>query len=70
MTGESDRNLPLHDEAKARSKWRGGETLLDKGDRCDSGPASEIDDAASGGDSNGPDPRETLAEDLAKRPPG
>lgn len=48
MTGESDRDLPLHDEARARSKWRGGETLLDPGDLETDGPASEVDDAAQG----------------------
>ena len=25
-------DLPLHDEAKAREKWRGGETRVDEGD--------------------------------------
>lgn len=65
MTGESDPHLPLHDEAKARSKWRGEETLLDKGDTGDSGPASEVDDAAQGSQGKG-DP---LTEDMAQRPP-
>ncbi|MGZ8285188.1 MAG: hypothetical protein ACXW27_03370 [Allosphingosinicella sp.] len=69
MTGDDDRDLPLHDEAKARSKWRGGETILGKDGRDDSGPASEIDDAALGGDAGGPDPADTLQEDLAERPP-
>ncbi len=47
MTGEtrSERKLPLEDEAKARGKWRGGETLLE-GDSDDLGlPASEVDNA-------------------------
>ncbi len=40
-----DSKLPLHDEAMAREKWRGGETLL-KGDKEDLGlPASETDNA-------------------------
>lgn len=63
MNDEDERNLPLHDEAQARSKWRGGETFVE-GEDADSGPASEIDNAASGGasgDSSEPDP--------AKRPP-
>ena len=39
--------LPLHDEAVARKKWRGGETLLE-GDENDLGlPASETDNARS-----------------------
>lgn len=62
-------DLPLHDEAKARSRWRGGETLLDSSDLGTSGPASEVDDAAQGdgGGSSGPGNR--LADDLARRPP-
>lgn len=65
MTGESDEDLPLHDEAKARSKWRGGETLIE-GDG-DSGPASEVDQAAQG---EGKASREDdLLGDLAQRPP-
>jgi hypothetical protein len=65
MTGDNDRDLPLHDEAEARSKWRGGETILDEGDRGDSGPASEVDDAAQGGQGS----RDKLLDDLAQRPP-
>lgn len=42
---DSDSKLPLHDEAMAREKWRGGETLI-KGDEEDLGvPASETDNA-------------------------
>lgn len=42
---DSDSKLPLHDEALAREKWRGGETLL-KGDEGGLGlPASETDNA-------------------------
>ncbi len=64
---EGDGDLPLHDEAKARSKWRGGETLIEKDGGGDSGPASEIDDAAGGG--SGTDAGDRLTEDLAQRPP-
>ncbi len=65
MTCESDGDLPLHDEAKARSEWRGGETLLDKGDPGGSGPASEIDDASQDGQS----PEDDALGGLARRPP-
>jgi hypothetical protein len=65
---EGEGDLPLHDEAKARSKWRDGETLIDEDGRGGSGPASEIDDAASGGGSV-PDSGDRPAEDLARRPP-
>jgi hypothetical protein len=65
---EGDRDLPLHDEAMARSKWRGGETLIEQEALGDSGPASEIDDSASGGDS-GTGSSDSLAENLAQRPP-
>lgn len=65
MTGESDRDLPLHDEARARSKWRGGEALVGKGEDGSSGPASEADDSAQGGGGGGDD----LLEDAARRPP-
>jgi hypothetical protein len=67
MTGESDEDLPLHDEARARSKWRGGETLID-GD-ADSGPASEIDNAAQGGGDGGGRSEGKLLDHLAQRPP-
>lgn len=65
---DKDADLPLHDEARARAKWRGGETIIGKEDRGDSGPASEIDNAAHG-EGRGPDPSDTLAEDLVERPP-
>lgn len=65
MTGENDRDLPLHDEAKARSKWRGGETILGEGDSGGSGPASEVDDAAQGSQGS----EDKLLDDLAQRPP-
>lgn len=65
---EDESDLPLHDEAKARSKWRGGETLVGRDGQGDSGPASEIDDAASGGGS-GEEAGDRLAEHLAGRPP-
>ena len=38
--------IPLHDEAIAREKWRGRETLLE-GDENDGLPASETDNASS-----------------------
>ncbi len=47
MDRDDERNLPLHDEAAAREKWRGGETLLDKGHERLGLPASEVDDAAA-----------------------
>lgn len=69
MTGEPDDDLPLHDEAKARSKWRGDESMLDKDDPGAAGPASEVDEAAQG-DRQGPrDPEDGLLKDLAQRPP-
>lgn len=61
MAEEDDRDLPLHDEAEARSKWRGGETILD-GDGA-SGPASEVDDGGSGAGGSLP------ADDPIARPP-
>lgn len=54
---EKDEDLPLHDEAKAREKWRGGETLIKKGAEDLGLPASEVDNAATGGDSGG-EPRD------------
>jgi hypothetical protein len=63
MIGEGDRDLPLHDEAEARAKWRGGETIVDKGDGG-AGPASEIDNAAQGGEGDG-----APAKDIAQSPP-
>lgn len=46
-SSEGSKQLPLHDEAAAREKWRGKETLL-KGDDDDLGlPASETDRARS-----------------------
>ncbi|HEX8483732.1 MAG TPA: hypothetical protein VF650_17670 [Allosphingosinicella sp.] len=66
MSEDEDRGLPLHDEAMARSKWRGGETIIEKGGDGSSGPASEVDNAGqSGGTGTGPD----LMKDLAERPP-
>lgn len=56
---EKDEDLPLHAEAMAREKWRGGETLITKGGEDLSLPASEVDNAAEGGVSGGgatPDP--------------
>ena len=47
MTDDPDRDLPLHDEAKARASWRDGETVLAKGGGHGGLPASEVDDAAA-----------------------
>jgi hypothetical protein len=69
MTAESDKDLPLHDEAMARSKWRGGETLLDTADAGTDGPASEVDDAAQGGGGGSADSGGGLPNDLARTPP-
>ena len=65
MTGENDRDLPLHDEAEARSQWRGGEAVPDKGDSGDPGPASEVDETAQGSRGSEDKP----LDDLARRPP-
>jgi hypothetical protein len=65
---EDDRDLPLHDEAMARSKWRGGETILKRDRTDDSGPASEVDNAGAGGGS-GSGSSGGLAEKAAQRPP-
>ena len=64
MDDPDDDDLPLHDEARARPKWRGGETILGNADP-ESGPASEVDEAARRG--GGPEDR--LVGDLAQRPP-
>jgi hypothetical protein len=69
MAGGSDENLPLHDEAQARSKWRGDESLPGESDLGTSGPASEIDDAAKGDRAGGASSEDSLLEDLARRPP-
>jgi hypothetical protein len=68
MTEEDDRDLPLHDEAQARSKWRGGETIIDEGGDGASGPASEIDNAGQAEDGAGA-AKSSLLDDLTKRPP-
>lgn len=68
MTGDSEGDLPLHDEAEARSKWRGEETLPDKG-LGTSGPASELDDAAHGRPREARNPEDGLLKDLAQSPP-
>ena len=47
MDRKEDDKLPLHDEAEAREKWRGGETILDRGSKAGGLPASEVDDAAT-----------------------
>ncbi|HEX9947961.1 MAG TPA: hypothetical protein VGA98_10510 [Allosphingosinicella sp.] len=69
MAEEDDRDLPLHDEAKARFKWRDGETIIDKGSAGGSGPASEVDNAGMGGSSGTGGADDSLLGDLIKRPP-
>jgi hypothetical protein len=68
MTGEPDGDLPLHDEAKARSKWRGGETILARDDSGTAGPASEIDNASQSGEQEASS-EDGLMAGLARRPP-
>ncbi len=68
MTGDSDEDLPLHDEAEARSKWRGSETIIDRDHSGTAGPASEIDNASQSGQ-QAANPGDGLAAGLAKRPP-
>lgn len=50
---DKDEDLPLHNEAAAREKWRGGETIIKKGSEDLGLPASEVDNAASGGGGGG-----------------
>ena len=69
MTGEPDGDLPLHDEAMARSKWRGDEALPDKGEPGTEGPASEGDDAAQSDGRRSGGSGDDLLDDLARRPP-
>ena len=47
MDETEDEKLPLHDEAMARSDWRGGETILERGGQSGGLPASEVDNAAT-----------------------
>ena len=47
MDEPDDDKLPLHDEAEARSDWRGGETIIDRGSQTEGLPASEVDNAAT-----------------------
>lgn len=69
MAEEDDRDLPLHDEAKARSKWRGGETIIEKGGDGSSGPASEVDDGGQSGSTGAGSAESDLLRDLGERPP-
>ena len=55
-----EENLPLHQEALAREKWRGGDTILAKGEEEEGLPASEVDNAASGGEAGSAAPRVDL----------
>ena len=50
---DRDEDLPLHDEAKARDKWRGGETIIEEGGEDLGLPASEADNAKLGGGEEG-----------------
>jgi hypothetical protein len=43
-----DEDLPLHNEAQARGKWRGETTVLKQEDNSIRLPTSEVDDAATG----------------------
>jgi hypothetical protein len=58
MAENRPEDLPLHDEAAARAKWRGGETIVGKRGK-ESLPAS-VDDADAGGDGDGAVPRVDL----------
>ncbi|HEX8306936.1 MAG TPA: hypothetical protein VF645_00780 [Allosphingosinicella sp.] len=69
MAGESDEDLPLHDEAEARSKWRGDESLPEQADLGTSGPASEVDKAVQGARQGGAKSEDRLLKDVAQRPP-
>ena len=61
MAGESDEDLPLHDEARARSEWRGDETPSGKSGPETSWADSEIDPAGHG--------EASLPTDFPQRPP-
>ena len=63
---DRDEDLPLHDEAAAREKWRGDETIVAKGEQ-DGLPASEVDHAAAGGEGGTSDAAPIPRADL--RPP-
>jgi len=62
---DDDKDLPLHDEAQAREKWRGGNTIIGKGEDG-ALPASEVDHAAQGGDDSDAAP---VRPDVTRRPP-
>ncbi len=66
MAEKKEGGLPLHDEAKARSKWRDGETFIDGGDDGASGPASAVDEA---GRSDSAIAQSPPLDGLSKRPP-
>lgn len=66
---DEDADLPLHDEAKARAKWRGDETVLNKAGKDAADLASEIDDAADQVEQGTIDPSDRLMKDLGERPP-
>ena len=54
---DRDEDLPLHKEAKARERWRGGETIVEGGGENPGLPASEVDNARLGGGDNEGDGR-------------
>jgi hypothetical protein len=68
MNEDKDDDLPLHNEARARAKWRGEERMLGKGDEGVALPASEVDNAAAADPSGGqPSAGDRLGPGL--RPP-
>lgn len=67
MNEDQDDDLPLHDEAEARAKWRGEETMIGKGDESVALPASEVDNAAA--DSSGGQPLTNDRLGPGLRPP-
>ena len=66
---DDDSDLPLHDEAHARPKWRGDESIPKKGGQDDTGPASKIGNAAAGDQEGSIGPSGKLLNDLAELPP-
>ncbi len=67
MNEDQNDDLPLHDEAKARAKWRGEETMIGKGDESVALPASEVDNAAAVSNAGQPLTPDRLGPGL--RPP-
>ncbi len=69
MNEDQDDDLPLHEEAKARAKWRGGETMIGKGDESVALPASEVDNAAADSSGGGGQPLTNDRLGPGLRPP-